>query len=133
MTRPSREFDADLLFVYGSLRQGFLLHHHLRRLRAERLGAGRVRAELFSVGQFSGARPSRMLGKTVSGELYRLPAARSALRVLDEVEGFSLRAPQQCVFQRGTAEVALPGGEGRTAWIYWLSRSVHAPRLRAGG
>ena len=32
------ELDTDFLFVYGTLRRGFALHHHLRRMGVERDG-----------------------------------------------------------------------------------------------
>ena len=47
MVESLPELDADVLSVYGTLRCGFALHHHLRRLGAEFVTAGKVQAELF--------------------------------------------------------------------------------------
>jgi gamma-glutamylcyclotransferase (GGCT)/AIG2-like uncharacterized protein YtfP len=119
MIGPSPEPASDLLFVYGTLRRGFRLHHHVKRLGAQFVANGKVQAELFDLGEFPGARPSTRPGKTVEGELYRLRKVENALRILDQVEGFSPRTPDKGLFQRGTAEVTLPNGERRLAWIYW--------------
>jgi gamma-glutamylcyclotransferase (GGCT)/AIG2-like uncharacterized protein YtfP len=128
MDDPSPNPAPDLLFVYGTLRRGFPLHHHLKRLGAEFVGNGEVRAELFGLGEFPGARASTKPGKTVAGELYRLHKVENTLKVLDQVEGFSPRNPEKGMFQRGTTEVTLPSGERRLAWIYWYRR--RGPRSR---
>ena len=108
---------TDLLFVYGTLRRGFPLHHHLKRLGAAFVAAGKVQAELYDLGEFPGARRSSKPGKTIEGELYRLHGVVNSLKVLDQVEGFSPRNPG--LFQRAMTEVTLPNGEQRLAWIYW--------------
>ena len=108
-----------LLFVYGTLRRGFRLHLHLKRLGAQFVASGKVQAELFDLGDFPGARASTRPGKTVAGEVYRLHKVENTLKVLDEIEGFSPRNPEKGMFQRGTTEVTLPNGERRLAWIYW--------------
>ena len=117
MDDPSPKPAPDLLFVYGTLRRGFRLHHHLRRLGAQFVGNGKVQAELFDLGEFPGARASTKPGKTVVGELYRLNKVVNSLRVLDQIEGFSPRNPG--MFERGTTEVTLPNGERRLSRIYW--------------
>jgi len=119
MIEPSPELDTDLLFVYGTLRRGFPLHHHLRRMGAEFVARGNVQGELFDFGKFPGARKSTKPGKTVEGELYRLRRPEKALKVLDQVEGFLPRTPEKSLFQRAMTEVVLPNGERRLAWIYW--------------
>jgi gamma-glutamylcyclotransferase (GGCT)/AIG2-like uncharacterized protein YtfP len=113
------KFDTDFLFVYGALRRGFPLHRHLKRLGAKFAPAAKVRAELLDSGKFPGARKSDKAGKTVAGEVYRLRNAAIALKVLDQVEGFSPRAPQRSLFQRAVTEIILPNGERQMAWIYW--------------
>jgi gamma-glutamylcyclotransferase (GGCT)/AIG2-like uncharacterized protein YtfP len=120
------ELDTDFLFVYGTLRRGFALHHHLRGMGAEFVAAGEVQAELFDLGKFPGARKSAHPGKRVQGELYRLRRAANALKVLDQVEGFSPQNPEKSLFQRATTEVVLPIGERRVARIYWLNERASA-------
>ena len=115
-----QELDTDLLFVYGTLRRGFALHHHLRRMGAQFVARGEVQAELYDLGKFPGARKSTKPGKVLAGEVYRLRQAEKALKVLDHVEGFSPQTAEKSLFQRATTEVVLPNGERRVAWIYWL-------------
>ena len=117
MTESPTTAAPDFLFVYGTLRRGFRLHHHLKRLGAQFVGNGKVRAELFDLGEFPGARASTKPGKRVAGELYRLHKVAKSLHVLDQIEGFTPQNPG--MFQRGTAEVTLPNAEHRLAWIYW--------------
>jgi gamma-glutamylcyclotransferase (GGCT)/AIG2-like uncharacterized protein YtfP len=128
-----QELDTDLLFVYGALRRGFPLHHHLRRMGAEFVVAGEVQAELFDSGKFPGARKSAKPGRLVEGEVYRLRRATNALKVLDQVEGFSPQTSGRGLFQRATTEVVLPNGERRVAWIYWLNERASARRRVPGG
>jgi len=127
MIASSPERTPDLLFVYGALRRGFRLHHHLKRLGAQFVAAAKVQAEIFDLGEFPGARQSTNPGKTVEGELFRLHKVENTLRVLDQVEGISTRNPDRGLFERGTVEVALPNGERRQAWIYWFRRRRAGP------
>jgi len=120
MIASSPERTPDLLFVYGTLRRGFRFHHYLKRIAARYVTSGKVQAELFDLGEFPGARPSTRPGEIVAGELYRFHNVDNALKVLDQVEGFSPQTPDKGLFRRGTAEVQLPNGERRLAWIYWL-------------
>jgi len=124
MTEPPLEPSPDLLFVYGTLRRGFPLHHHLKRMGAQFVATGIVQAELFDLGEFPGARQSVQPGKTLEGELYRLRKVAQTLKLLDQVEGFSPRNPDGGLFQRGTVEVTLANGEHRLAWIYWLKHAA---------
>ena len=130
MDDPSPEPAPSFLFVYGTLRRGFRLHHHLNRLGAQLIGTGKVQAELFDLGEFPGARMSAKPGRELDGELYRLKVVERSLRVLDRVEGYFPRSPGRSLFQRGLADVKLPNGERRTACIYWLKRGT-GPRYRA--
>ena len=120
------ELDSDLLFVYGTLRRGFALHHHLKRMGAEFVATGRVQAKLFDLGKFPGARKSTQPGRIIEGEVYRLRHAGNALKVLDQVEGFSPRTPEKSLFQRATTDIFLPNGERLVAWIYWLNERASA-------
>ena len=49
MVDSRQELDTDFLFVYGALRRGFALHHHLRRMGAEFVATGEVQAELYDL------------------------------------------------------------------------------------
>ena len=114
------EGDGHPLFVYGTLRRGFALHHHLTRLGARFLAEAKVNAELFSMGRFPGAQPSARRGNWIRGELYQLRQQAHDLKVLDEVEGFKPIAPQRSEFVRALAEVIFDNGVRQLTWIYWL-------------
>ncbi len=109
-----------LLFVYGTLRRGRELHHHLRRLGARFAGRARVAAVLYKRRRYPGARPTGRLGQWVPGELFVLRRPARDLLVLDIVEGSVSGGLQACEFVRGSAEVVLDNAARRHAWIYWL-------------
>lgn len=143
---------CDLLFVYGSLRRGASHHHTLERLRARLVGPGSVRAELYDLGPFPGARPAtpdpdvpapdkgqakrdahaRALPR-VLGELYRLQNPARDLKVLDSYEGFRPSAPARSLFRRELARVSRHGEVATPAWIYWLNVKVAPAWLIARG
>jgi gamma-glutamylcyclotransferase (GGCT)/AIG2-like uncharacterized protein YtfP len=132
MVESWQELHTDFLFVYGALRRGFALHHHLKRMGAEFVATGEVQAELYDLGKFPGARKSTKRGKVLLGEVYRLRQAEKALKVLDHVEGFSPQTAEKSLFQRAATEVVLPKGERRLAWIYWLNERARR-RVSGGG
>jgi gamma-glutamylcyclotransferase (GGCT)/AIG2-like uncharacterized protein YtfP len=109
-----------LLFVYGTLRRGHELHHHLQRLGARFVGTARVAAVLHKRRRYPGARPTGQRGQWVPGELFALRCPVRDLRVLDVVEGCVSGGLQNCEFVRGTAEAVLENAARRRAWIYWL-------------
>jgi len=49
--------ESHLLFVYGTLRRGFELHHHLARLGARFRAEAKAAAVLIDRGRHLGARP----------------------------------------------------------------------------
>jgi len=118
--KPERATECHRLFVYGTLRRGFELHHHLRRLGARFRAEAKVGAERIDRGRFPGARPTGRKGKWVRGELFELGQPARDLKVLDEVEGFIPQASSRSLFVRATTEVMLPDGSRDRAWIYWL-------------
>ena len=117
---PDGAAECHVLFVYGTLRRGFELHHHLARLGARFLTEARVAAELIDRGRYPGVRPAGRKGKWVRGELFQLRQPARDLRVLDEVEGFITGAPERSEFVRATTEVILNNGAQWRAWIYRL-------------
>ncbi len=108
-----------LLFVYGTLRRGEELHHHLRRLGARFARRARVAAVLDKRRRYPGARPTGQRGKWVRGEIFVLRRPAQDLRVLDAVEG-TVNGALPGEFVRGTAEVVSNNAVRRDAWMYWL-------------
>ena len=125
--------DGRLLFVYGTLRRGLRLHHHLERLGACFQAEAKVAAELFDLGTYPGACPASGNGKWVSGELFLLADPSRDLEVLDEVEEFIPSAPERSQFVRTFAEVVLMDGTRECAWVYWLGVRARAGRRRISG
>ncbi len=115
--------DCSALFVYGTLRRGFRLHHHLVTLGARFESDARVAGELFNMGSYPGARPASRAGDSwVVGEIFHLRNPESDLKVLDQVEGFVPESLDESEFIRCPAPVILGNEETpQTAWIYWLA------------
>jgi gamma-glutamylcyclotransferase (GGCT)/AIG2-like uncharacterized protein YtfP len=111
---------CSLLFVYGTLRRGFELHHHLTRLGARFRTKAKAAAVLIDRGRYPGALPSGRRGHWVRGEVFQLRQPVSDLRVLDKIEGFIRGAPQRSMFVRAAGEVILNNGAPQRAWIYWV-------------
>jgi gamma-glutamylcyclotransferase (GGCT)/AIG2-like uncharacterized protein YtfP len=127
---PDGAGDCQRLLVYGTLRRGLRLHHHLERLGALFLSEAEVAAELFDLGSYPGARPVIGKGKWVCGELFQLRRTFHDLKVLDQVEGFIPEAPDRSEFVRALTPVFLPNGSCKEAWIYWLSAPSRAGHRR---
>ena len=133
MPKPDEAAGCDLLFVYGTLRRGFELHHHLVRLNAKCCGKGEVAGRLFDLGRYPGARSSGREDAWIRGEVYQLRQLDRDLKVLDEIEGFNPRAPERGEFVREMAELFLDNRERRRAWVYWLRGGVPTTRRIASG
>lgn len=117
------------LFVYGTLRKGFRAHGLLQRFHARLLGAGHIRGWLYDLGEYPGAAEGTGAQGFVEGELYSLPRAEAAFKVLDGFEGFDPARPASNEFKRKETTVIMAGGGRTRAWIYWLSRA-HASKRR---
>ena len=132
---PGRDeaVECDQLFVYGTLRRGFRLHHHLVRLGASFRADGKVAGELFNLGSYPGARPITNEGKWVHGELFQLRSPLPDLEVLDRVEEFIPSAHGRCEFIRALTDVIQFDGQRQHAWIYWLSERIAASRRISSG
>jgi len=111
------------LFVYGTLRKGFRSHGLLQRFRPRFLGEGHIQGLLYDLGEYPGAREGAGDGDRVWGELYWLPRAEAAFRVLDRFEGFNPEQPASNEFERQETMVTMAGGGRMRAWVYWLSRT----------
>jgi gamma-glutamylcyclotransferase (GGCT)/AIG2-like uncharacterized protein YtfP len=113
-------FAGARLFVYGTLRKGFRSHELLQRFHARQLGNGCVRGCLYDLGEHPGATESEHAVDQVHGELYFLPQASAAFRVLDRFEGCDPAKPEFNLFERRETTVKLARGRQVRAWIYWL-------------
>jgi len=130
---PAEAADCRLLFVYGTLRRGFELHHQLARLGARFHTEAKVPGRLFDLGRFPGARPDDREQEWVHGEVFELRQPAADLEVLDEVEGFTPGAPEQSEFVRAITAVMLNSGARQSCWIYWLGPGQGSRRRIASG
>lgn len=122
-----------LLFVYGTLMKGFRADWH-RKLGAEFVGQGTIRAKLYDLGAYPGA---RVVGadpeRRVSGELYRLRDPELALKTLDKYEEFSPDEPKRSLFVRQLLTVTLEEGRKKRAWTYLYHRGIAKAKLIPSG
>jgi gamma-glutamylcyclotransferase (GGCT)/AIG2-like uncharacterized protein YtfP len=131
--RTDSAVDCNRLFVYGTLRRGFRLHHHLAGLGAVFEVDAKVVGELFDLGSYPGATPTKDNRKWVSGELFQLRHAAADLKILDQVEEFVPEAPERSQFVRSLTEVTLSNGTRTLAWIYWVAEQTRASRRIVSG
>lgn len=121
------------LFVYGTLRQGCSSHELLQRLGARLVTAGYIRGLLYDLGEYPGAVEGSGGRNRVFGEVYWLPRAARAFKVLDDFEGFDPAEQAVSLFERRTTTVTLAGGGEMQAWIYWLAGARRSGRRVASG
>jgi gamma-glutamylcyclotransferase (GGCT)/AIG2-like uncharacterized protein YtfP len=118
-----------LLFAYGTLMRGFR-EDWQRRVGAELVGTGTIRANLYDLGEYPGARVlGAESGRRVSGELYRLRDPELALKTLDEYEEFSPLKPSKSLFIRKLVLVTLEDGRKKRAWAYLYNRGIADAKL----
>ncbi|MBI1894741.1 MAG: gamma-glutamylcyclotransferase [Candidatus Rokubacteria bacterium] len=116
----------DALFVYGTLMQGFPLHHLLEG-RAEFLGEGQIKARLFSLGGFPGAVEDPR--GVVVGEVYQSEEMADLLMPIDAEEEYDPADEAGSLFIRREVPVRLRE-EGRTvrAWVYFYNGPLSRAR-----
>ncbi|MCA9082400.1 MAG: gamma-glutamylcyclotransferase [Planctomycetaceae bacterium] len=81
----STKLREELLFVYGSLKRGFNLHHLLAGAEFVQDALTLPRYRLFDCGEYPALVPSPDHGYSIAGEVYRVTLEQ--LRILDEAEG----------------------------------------------
>ena len=123
---------SSFLFVYGTLMDG-QGNGLLAKIGAVFVGRGTIRAKLYDLGKYPGAKPSVDSTDRVRGEVYRLLNSANSLAVLDEYEGISMDAASKSAFVRETARVSLDDGRELSAWVYLYGMPVSHARLIPGG
>jgi gamma-glutamylcyclotransferase (GGCT)/AIG2-like uncharacterized protein YtfP len=118
-----------LLFVYGTLMRGFR-EDWQRKVGAELVGRGTIRANLYDLGDYPGARVAGAKpDRRVIGELYRLRDPELALETLDKYEEFSPLEPNKSLFIRELLSVSLEDGRKKRAWAYLYNRGIANARV----
>jgi gamma-glutamylcyclotransferase (GGCT)/AIG2-like uncharacterized protein YtfP len=122
-----------LLFVYGTLMRGFHVSWQ-GEFGAKLVGQGTIRARLYDLGDFPGARlADNTADSSVTGELYRLREPERAIRVLDSYEGYFPTQPYRSLFIRDLVTVTVEGGRRTRAWTYVYNRPVSNAKLIPSG
>ena len=127
--RPLSEF----VFFYGTLMTPFNRPGRQRVNAAMTfVGHGRINAALFDLGIYPAAIPADD-GSQVRGELYRMHDSTTVLRTLDDIEGYRATEPEQSLYIREIADVALADGRMQPAWVYFYNAPLgRAPRILSG-
>src|SRR5208337_3763708 len=101
-----------------------------RKVEAEFVRRGSIRANLYDLGDYPGARvPGAEPGQRVRGELYRLCDPKLALKILDKYEEFSPRESNKSLFVRKLVSVTLEDGRKKRAWAYLYNRATAKAKL----
>jgi gamma-glutamylcyclotransferase (GGCT)/AIG2-like uncharacterized protein YtfP len=101
-----------------------------QELGAEFVGRGTIRANLYDLGDYPGAKVlGAEPGQRASGELYRLRDPKLALKTLDGYEDFYPLKPNKSLFIRKLVSVTLEDGRKKRAWAYLYNRGTANAKL----
>jgi gamma-glutamylcyclotransferase (GGCT)/AIG2-like uncharacterized protein YtfP len=123
---------AELVFFYGTLMTPFNRTSRLRiNEHLEFRGRGSIPAALFDLGIYPAAVPAS--DSRVRGEVYALSDAVTALRKLDELEGYRPGEPETSLYTRTRTEVRMDDGSTVHAWAYFYNAPLgRAERIESG-
>jgi gamma-glutamylcyclotransferase (GGCT)/AIG2-like uncharacterized protein YtfP len=116
----------DHLFVYGTLCQR--MKHPLSHLLVHHgifIGKGIFQGNLYDLGRYPGAVPSRKKTDLVTGEIYRLQNPKQVFDILDEYEGPRFKRTQVTIFFEEDARLL--------CWIYIYTHSISGRRIISSG
>jgi gamma-glutamylcyclotransferase (GGCT)/AIG2-like uncharacterized protein YtfP len=113
------------LFVYGTLKSGFL-NPYAQRLRREAklLGRAQMPGRLYRVRWYPGMLPPRGSEDLVRGELYKLRQPSKTLKALDEYEE---------EYARELHRATLESGKSFQAWVYMYRQRLPEDRFVVSG
>ena len=115
----SRNTRLTVLFVYGTLRRGLRLHHHLQG--AVYLGEARIAGSLYDIGTYPGLLVNPSPG-WVSGDLFKVDA--EMIQCLDAVAEYNPEEPERSEYLRRVVPVWTPTGVPMKAVTYIFNRDV---------
>ncbi len=123
---------AELVFFYGTLMTPF---NRMGNLRLDQhlsfVGRGTIQAVLFDLGIYPAAVPTS--DGQVTGEVYELQAPITALRALDELEGYRPGEPETSLYTRTRTPVEMEDGTVVYAWAYFYNAPLgRAARIESG-
>jgi gamma-glutamylcyclotransferase (GGCT)/AIG2-like uncharacterized protein YtfP len=122
----------ELVFFYGTLMTPF---HRTGRSHIDQnlvfRGHGSITAALFDLGIYPAAVPASD-GRVV-GEVYEMTQPASALRALDELEGYRPTEPESSLYTRRRTAVEMEDGSIADAWVYFYNAPLgRAERIESG-
>jgi gamma-glutamylcyclotransferase (GGCT)/AIG2-like uncharacterized protein YtfP len=122
----------ELIFFYGTLMTPF---NRTGRLRLDQhlafKGRGTIAAALFDLGIYPAAVPAA--DSRVTGEVYELTDPVTALRALDELEGYRPGEPETSLYTRMRTSVHMEDGTTVDAWAYFYNAPLgRAERIASG-
>jgi gamma-glutamylcyclotransferase (GGCT)/AIG2-like uncharacterized protein YtfP len=121
----------ELVFFYGTLMTPFNRTGRLRDDHLAFLGRGSIAAALFDLGIYPAAVPAA--DSRVHGEVYELTEPVTALRALDELEGYRPGEPEISLYTRMRTAVAMDDGSTVYAWAYFYNAPLgRAERIESG-
>ena len=107
--------------MYGTLRKG--QRNPYAKVLAENakyLGMGRIRAKLYQLVGYPGAKPSRSGKDVVEGEIFSFRKGSGILKLLDKYEGH-VPGDARSEFMRKRALVRREGRKTIRAWVYFFN------------
>jgi gamma-glutamylcyclotransferase (GGCT)/AIG2-like uncharacterized protein YtfP len=127
----------EYLFVCGTLRRE--MWHKIppeiaALMQSLRLnGIGKVRGQLFDLGEYPGGVVGEDFETNIVGEIYELPEPREVFSILDRYEGFVPGELEASLFARVQAPAILPDGGQLSCWLYAYNDWVATGRLIESG
>lgn len=123
---------TELVFFYGTLMSGFERPGRSGLDRALKpMGRGRINASLYDLGIYPAAIPAA--DDHVFGEVHRMLNPDDVLTTLDEIEGYSVQAPDSSLYRRVEAPVTFDDGHTDNAWVYFYNAPLgRAERIASG-
>jgi gamma-glutamylcyclotransferase (GGCT)/AIG2-like uncharacterized protein YtfP len=128
--------DTSYLFAYGLLmgKTGSFVVDGVLKTQLVPVSRATIRARLYDLGDYPGARASDDPAHRVHGTLFRLRNPGVALPVLDRFEAFHPRRPTRSEFVRQIASVSRPRLRAPVrAWVYYYNGHPLASALVPGG
>ncbi|MDA1121025.1 MAG: gamma-glutamylcyclotransferase [Bacteroidetes bacterium] len=116
---------TEKLFVYGTLKRD-QQHNEARFLSSNSnfLGAGKIKGQLFDLGNYPGLTLPENADTWVFGEVFEIEDVNKVLRVIDEYEGDEFDRVEKPVFV---------GDQVLNCWVYLFNRNTSLfPRLTEG-
>ncbi len=121
---------VDSFFCYGTLRKGDCRYGVMQKFKILSERPGMVSGRLYDCGSYPGIKLGRR--GAVYGELIRVCDWKTALRELDQIEGYHSADKARSLFCREYTPVRLSDAPAQIAWIYELAGKPRGPAIQSG-